>query len=308
MGKTLQRILFSTALYFLIYVSPSNNPDYVFYDSTYNEEVFQYRFEPGYSLLVLAGCKIGVDYSVFYQIIILLQIILINSIFKNFSPKWAFASLPALAFVLPTFGVQTRWGLAVLLLILGIESRYWILALFGMISSIAFHKSAAMYAIIYGAVFWGHKFYLSSKTLLLIFIVLIIGLTFFALPSLDQAIELLGYSDYYGTAEFEGKSLISLIYLVVNFLCFTFILIEKPILLRSWQYLYYGTSVLVALILKDFAVVSGRGLMFAIFYEAVLVNSRDLHLLDRQVQIRFVGFSVFRFVLFQLKAIIDKTR
>lgn len=137
---------------------------------------------------------------------------------------------------------------------------------------------------------------------------LIIGLTFFALSSLDQAIESLGYSDYYGTAEFEGKSLISLIYLAVNFLCFTFILIEKPILLRSWQYLYYGASVLVALILKDIAVVSGRGLMFAIFYEAVLVNSRDLHLIDRQVQIRFVGFSVFRFVLFQLKAIIDKTR
>jgi hypothetical protein len=308
MAKLFYRIIFSIFVFGLIYVSPTDNPDYVFYDATYNEDVFATRFELGYSMLVYIACQFVVEYEFFYYIIILIQVTLINLILKNFSIQSVVGTLPALAFVLPTFGIQTRWGLAVLLLISGIESRHWFFAVLGIVGSFVFHKSVVMFAGVYYAVVLGLKLHSANKIVSLLFFSVVTMIAIYLVVSVDVFVEFLGYVDYYGSLEFDEKSVISIVYLVTVVSVLIILLIQNPILVQSRQYIFYGACVLTALILKDFAVLSGRALIFGIFYETLLVNSRDLDGLGNKFRTTLIGSGVARFGLFSIKKLLDSAR
>ena len=305
MGFIINRIIVSFALALLIYVPPEINPDYPYYEFTYNEEIVNKRFEPAYNWLVLIGLKVGFTYREFYLVLILLEVLLINLILKNLNSFWVLATLATWIFILPTFGIQIRWGISVLIAILSIVNKNWFMRITLALSAVLFHKFSVVIILLHLFVFVAQVLLRNDQKLFWAYSGMIAITMYIVRGNVDFLIEVFGYTDYHGSDEFLSKSLVSLVYILVVATGFLWFAIKDPILMKSNQFAFWGACIAVAVLFKDFAVVSGRVLVFTIIYETVLLNTTEKVIIGNNFRFALVGLSVARLIALKVKQFIE---
>lgn len=297
--KVVIRVLFFLFLVGFIYVGPDNNPDYPYYNLSYNEEIVDMRFEPAYSWLVLGGLKLGWSYLDFYKCIIVVEAIIITIIFRRCNWLWVFACLPTWIFVLPTFGVQIRFGLATLLAVLSIEIKKWWLKVLIAITAVLFHKSAIpLISLNIVCLFLVHA-YSRSKTRFFWCLFILTLIVFLSIRNFESLVTVFGYTEYHGTSEFEGKSLISIIYLWVLAGGSIWFVVWEPAVLKSRECVFWLLCILASIVYRDFAVISGRFLIIAIFYETLLQGQTNRLPNHKIIRLSLLGVGISRIIASQ---------
>lgn len=252
------KIFFLVALFSLMNYDKEVNPDYSSYKIIYDEQ--RDDFDIGFRALSDIANYIGFDFALFWQFILLLEVFLISVLYRHNTVF--FLAVPNLMYLSQfLFGTQVRFGLASLLFLIVLNKYYkqknfyiWSIVPF------FFHKGLMVAVLLANFMkrFVNTKRNVTYKNNMLSVAVLIFFIAFFSL-FMDQILVYLGYSYYVDSEYQEGRSLISILYMVINLSFLGVFLSTKCNENVSYMHMYIGSLLLMfALIFMQSSVTSGR--------------------------------------------------
>lgn len=244
-------------LFIFMNFDKSLNADYGNYLANYTNDWWQ--FEIGFEFLSYPFKAVKSDFINFWVFTLLLESVLIATLYRN-NIIFLFA-FPNLLFVSQGFlGTQIRFGIAITLFLVIFSFFYkkkyfWFLSLI----SILFHNAAIVVYFLANSVRYlldsNRTIYLKKNLFWLIcFIACTVALSLL----MNYVLITLGYDYYVGTKYQEGKSLSSILYLIMSLFMLVFLLCRN-INNRYSEFVYLGfVMVIFSLIFAKSSVISGR--------------------------------------------------
>lgn len=264
------RVVFFIFLYVLMNFDKNLNLDYSSYESNYDLKWQQ--FEPGFEFILSLYRGLKFEFSDVWTSLLLTEVLLISILYKD-RITFYFA-IPNLYFLSQgLLGTQVRFAFAVLFFLVlfkalqGKKYSNIILAL-----PVLFHVGVIIpYSItLYIKFFFNTSLGIirrSSLKWLLLF-----GLsTAFAAFSMDHFLSSAGYDYYVGTKYQEGKSLSSLLYIMISFII-ALVFASKDNKSPYRPFLYLGLFVsLFSIIFNQSSVISGRFTLVYVLIEPFII-------------------------------------
>ncbi|MDO6548919.1 EpsG family protein [Pseudoalteromonas carrageenovora] len=251
------KLILLVVLFLLMNFDKNLNADYPNYLANYKNDWWQFEF--GFEAISFPFKILEADFSTFWVVVLIVEVFLISILYRN-NAVFLFA-FPNLLFISQGFlGTQVRFGLAISLFLVIFSFFYkkkyfWFLSLL----PILFHNASVVVCFLSNSV----RYLLNDKrSIFLKRNVFWLGLFVVAsvLLSLlmNHILMVTGYYYYVGTKYQEGKSLSSLIYLLISLLLLLFLL-ARNINIKYSEYVYLSfVMVVFSLIFAKSSVISGR--------------------------------------------------
>lgn len=265
------RLIFFVSLYFLVNFDESQKLDYQTYESNYLLEWSQ--FEIGFELLMHFFRHFQLEFSTVWMLIIIFEIFLISRLYED---KIVFLfGIPNLIFLSQgLLGTQVRFGLAVLLslyIFKRIEHKNIFNNIFMLVPG-AFHLAALLLVSLafYSRHVIDAQKSIAAKSNAAVIFLLILSL----LSASYMASEILlamDYAYYVGTKYDQGKSLPSIVYILLSFFFCTLLLIRKGRGAKDQWVLLGSIVALFSIIFAQSSVISGRFLMVYVLIEPFIL-------------------------------------
>ena len=270
------------------------NPDYESYEVAYGSSYL--RFEPLYNFFSNFAFNSGLSFESFHFLVLIFELLIFLYIIALLPNAFTWIIIPTVFIFAYTFGVQIRYGVAVLLLIAGLLEKNIIIKFLYFTIAVGFHYFSLLIIFIY---FISRIINIAKINVLIIITIEII--LYIISPSIINSVEyfipFIGYEEYIGSEFLESKSLISIFYtfVVANFI---FILSKDR---NNFLFNFYFYIIIIFFLLSSLAVISGRLQVFSFIFQALLCAQLLKSNLLTTKKLVFISFLFYLQLLFIIK-------